>query len=120
MPVAAAGAAIAAVLVVIFGALAHGPLTRVPENTLKYGVGLLLATFGTFWAIEGLGILSPHGESLEWPGSDFALIALLAGWYLLSRVLVKALRRPTSAPATPSQPTHGTASLPAYTATEEA
>jgi uncharacterized membrane protein len=117
MPVAIAGASVAAVLVIIFGALAHGPLTRVPENMLKYGVGLLLATFGTFWAIGGLGILSTGGESLEWPGSDLALVALLALWFLLSRVLVKVLRRP-AAPAVASHPV-SPASVPAYTAREE-
>jgi uncharacterized membrane protein len=117
MSVAIGGAAAAVVLVAIFGALAHGPLTQVPENTLKYGVGLLLATFGTFWAIGGLGILSTGGESLEWPGGDLALLALLAGWFLLSRVLIRVLRRPTpvldTAAASP-------APVPVYHARDEA
>jgi uncharacterized membrane protein len=86
---AAGGAAAAGVLVLTIGAIAHKPLAAVPENTLKYGVGLLLATFGTFWAVEGLGVFQPDGQSLEWPGSDWALLALLAGWLLLSRVLVR-------------------------------
>jgi uncharacterized membrane protein len=92
VPVAviAAGAAIA--VVVVAGALARGPLTRVPENTLKYGVGLMLASFGTFWAVEGLGVLRPGGESLSWPGGDAAILALLAGWLLLSRALVARYR----------------------------
>jgi Ca2+/H+ antiporter, TMEM165/GDT1 family len=94
MPVAIVAASAAAVLVVVVGALAHGPLTRVPENTLKYAVGLLLTTFGTYWAIGGLGVLSASGQGLAWPGQDLSLLVLLAGWYLLSRALVRVLRRP--------------------------
>lgn len=59
---AAAGAAAALVLVVAVGLAVHQPLSRVPENTLKYVVGLMLATFGTFWSAEGAGV--------SWPGSD--------------------------------------------------
>ena len=62
-----------------------------PENTLKYAVGLLLATYGTFWSVEGLGVFRHGGASLEWPGGDWALLALLAGWFLVSRALVAAL-----------------------------
>src|SRR6266540_655238 len=54
--------------VVALGAAAHRPLARVPENTLKYGVGLMLASFGTFWSVEGLGIVRGGGQSLHWPG----------------------------------------------------
>src|SRR6266545_3615506 len=57
VPVAAVGAAVAGVAVIALGAAAHRPLARVPENTLKYGVGLMLASFGTFWSVEGLGIV---------------------------------------------------------------
>jgi Ca2+/H+ antiporter, TMEM165/GDT1 family len=92
VPVAAATAALAGLVVVILGVLASGPLSAVPENTLKYAVGLLLATYGTFWSVEGLGFLH-GGESLEWPGGDAALLAVLAGWFLLSRVLVAVLPR---------------------------
>ncbi|MGN6723282.1 MAG: COG4280 domain-containing protein [Marmoricola sp.] len=94
MPVAIAGAVSAAVVVLILAVVLRTPLTKVPENTLKYGVALLLATFGSFWAIEGLGIFSTSGDSLEWPGKDLILIALLVGWFALSRVLVSALRVP--------------------------
>lgn len=86
---AAAGAAAAGAIVLTLGAIAHKPLAAVPENTLKYGVGLLLATFGTFWAVEGLGVFRPGGASLEWPGSDWALLPLLAGWLILSRLLAR-------------------------------
>jgi uncharacterized membrane protein len=95
MPVAVLGAVSAVVVVLALAIVIRTPLTKVPENTLKYGVGLLLATFGTFWAIEGLGIFSDSGHSLEWPGSDLVLLALLLGWFALSRALVAALRVPT-------------------------
>jgi len=85
---AAGGAAAAGVIVLSAGAIAHRPLARVPENTLKYAVGLLLATFGTFWAVEGLGVFQSGGESIEWPGEDWSILVLLAGWFVLSRLLV--------------------------------
>ena len=93
VPVAALGAAAAGIVVLVAGILARSPLSRVPENTLKYGVGVLLATFGTFWAVEGLGYFTPEGESLEFPFGDFALPLLLITWVVLARVLVVALRR---------------------------
>lgn len=92
LALATAGALIAGLLVLIAGAIAHRPLSMVPENTLKFGVGLLLTTFGTFWAVEGLGYFT-GGESLEWPGHDWAIVALLVIWVAVSRVLVLALRR---------------------------
>jgi Ca2+/H+ antiporter, TMEM165/GDT1 family len=93
VPLAAAGAAIAGAIVLAVGAVVHRPLSRVPENTIKYGVGILLSTFGTFWAVEGLGVFSPDGSSLEWPAGDLALLGVLIGWFVLSRVLVTTLRR---------------------------
>ncbi|HSV67114.1 MAG TPA: hypothetical protein VLJ59_14540 [Mycobacteriales bacterium] len=92
VPAAAAAAVTAALVVVAVGLAASRPLARVPENTLKYGVGLLLATYGTFWAVEGLGALH-GGESLSWPGDSWALLVLLAGWVGLSRAAVVVLRR---------------------------
>lgn len=97
LPLAAAGGGAAAVTVLLAGVLLHRPLTAVPENTLKYVVGLLLATFGTFWSLEGLGVLTGGHDSLTWPGGDWALLALLAGWVLWSRVLINWLRDPTAA-----------------------
>jgi uncharacterized membrane protein len=91
VPLAALGAAVAGVLVLIIGVAAHRPLARVPENTLKYVVGLLLTTFGTFWAVEGLGVFRGGGGSLAWPGEDWALLALLACWFLLSQLLIRVL-----------------------------
>ncbi|GAA0994561.1 hypothetical protein GCM10009555_087290 [Acrocarpospora macrocephala] len=85
------GAVAAGALVLVLGAVLHRPLSMIPENTLKYGVGLLLAAFGTYWAVEGLGVLSSEHHSLEWPGGDLAILVLLAGWLLLSRLLVATL-----------------------------
>jgi len=92
VPIAAASAIMAGLVVTALGVVASGPLSAVPENTLKYAVGLLLATYGTFWAVEGLGLLR-GGTSLSWPGGDSALLAIFAGWLLLSRVLVGTLPR---------------------------
>jgi uncharacterized membrane protein len=82
---AAAAAAAAFVVVAIAGVIAHAPLSRVPENTLKFTVGLLLITFGTFWGAEGAGA--------HWPGDDAALPALLAFYGLVSFIGVRVLRR---------------------------
>ena len=93
VPLAAAGAVVAGAAVLVIGLVAHRPLSAVPENTLKYVVGLLLATFGTFWAVEGLGIFAPGRESLSWPGGDWALVALLVCWLVVSQVAIRVLRR---------------------------
>jgi uncharacterized membrane protein len=93
VPLAAAGAAIAGVIVVAVGAVVHRPLSRVPENTIKYAVGILLSTFGTFWAVEGLGVFGPGGESLEWPGGELAILVVLVAWLVVSRALIVVLRR---------------------------
>src|SRR6266511_3873198 len=94
-------------IVIALGAAAHRPLARVPENTLKYGVGLMLASFGTFWSVEGLGIVRGGGQSLHWPGGTVAILGLLAAWLLLSRGLVRALPRlrggRASAPQVPEE-----------------
>jgi uncharacterized membrane protein len=94
VPAAAAGAALAGVVVLGIGAAAHRPLARVPQNTIKFAVGLLLSTFGTFWAIEGLGVFAAGRESLAWPGGDAALLALLALWCLFSWTAIRLLRPP--------------------------
>lgn len=93
MPVAVTAALVAAVVVLVAGVAIHKPLSNVPENMLKYVVGLLLATFGTYWSLEGLGIFSASNEPLEWPGGDLALGVLLAAWFALSWSLVQRLRR---------------------------
>ena len=86
---AAAAAGAALVVVVAVGAVVHAPLSRVPENTLKFAVGLLLTTFGTFWAAEGAGA--------SWPGDDIALVPILAFYCLASLAAVRMLRRERSA-----------------------
>ena len=102
MPVAISSAAVGCLLVMVVGTLIRHPLSKVPENTLKYGVGLLLASFGTFWAVEGLGILREGRHSLEWPGADLSIIALVLAWFALSRILVSTLRKPRPKVATPA------------------
>jgi uncharacterized membrane protein len=82
---AAAGAAAALVLVVVAGVLARGPLSRVPENTIKFVVGLLLTSFGCFWGAEGAGV--------EWPGEDLALLGVIGFFAAVSFILVRVLRR---------------------------
>ena len=82
---AALGAAIAGVLVILLGAVVRAPLTKVPENTLKYVVGIMLTTFGTFWAGEGFGV--------NWPYSDLFILVLAALYLLSSFVLVLWLKQ---------------------------
>ncbi len=82
----AVGAAVAAVVVVVtVGLVVRGPLERVPENRLKFVVGVLLTSFGTFWGAEGAGV--------EWPGSDLAILVVAGFVGLLSVALTLALRR---------------------------
>lgn len=72
---AAVAAAVAVIVVVAAGVAIRAPLARVPENTMKFIVGVLLSSFGTFWLAEGAGA--------HWPGGEAALLALIpwtAGW----------------------------------------
>jgi uncharacterized membrane protein len=64
------GALAACILVLAIGAVVHRPLSRVPENLLKFGVSIMLCSFGVFWTGEGLGI--------AWPGQDLALLLFIA------------------------------------------
>jgi uncharacterized membrane protein len=80
---ASAGAGAALVVVVVAGVLARGPLSRVPENTIKFVVGLLLTSFGCFWGAEGAGI--------HWPGEDASLLGVIAFFGALSYLFVRAL-----------------------------
>jgi uncharacterized membrane protein len=82
---AAAGAAAAFVVVVAAGVLAQGPLSRVPENTIKFAVGLLLTSFGCFWGAEGAGV--------DWPGDEVSLLGVIAFFVVLSFGLVRVLGR---------------------------
>jgi uncharacterized membrane protein len=83
LAVAAAVAAVA--LVVAAGLVVRGPLARVPENALKYAVGILLTSFGIFWAGEGVGV--------DWPGSDASLLALIAFLLVGSLAIVLVAKR---------------------------
>jgi uncharacterized membrane protein len=69
---ASIGALAALLLVVALGLVLHKPVSTIPENTLKFTVGVLLASFGTFWIGEGAG--------LDWPGEDWSLLGLGAGF----------------------------------------
>ena len=82
------GALAALVLVVAIGALVHKPLARVPENALKFTVGLMLTSFGIFWTGEGLGA--------DWPGADLALIGIFAILAFVAFAAVRWVRRATS------------------------
>lgn len=88
---AAATAIGAGVIVGLAAIILRHPLSRVPENTLKFAVGLLLTTFGTFWAGEGIGV--------HWLGDDLALLWLLAAYSLASWAAVRWLRAAKPQPA---------------------
>ncbi|TGR36064.1 hypothetical protein EN842_55430, partial [bacterium M00.F.Ca.ET.199.01.1.1] len=79
------------ILVALIGLAVHRPLARVPENALKFIVGLMLTSFGVFWTGEGLGA--------EWPGEDLALLAIFAIFAAASFAIVRWLRGAYPAPA---------------------
>jgi uncharacterized membrane protein len=79
----AAAAAIAAVI--LAGIAARAPLARVPENTMKFAVGVMLSSFGMFWAAEGAGA--------SWPGGDAALLAIVPATLAGALAMVALLRR---------------------------
>ena len=78
------GAAAAFVLVVVLGAIVHKPLTLIPENTLKFAVGVIITSFGTFWSGEGLHVI--------WPLSDFFIIILAAFYLAVSLGIIAMLK----------------------------
>jgi uncharacterized membrane protein len=82
---ASLGAAAAGIVVVITGLALRRPLARVPENTLKFAVGVLIASFGVFWVGEGLGF--------HWPGQDLSILVLVGCFLIVSLIFVTALRR---------------------------
>jgi uncharacterized membrane protein len=86
----AIGAAAAAVAVILLGVAARHPLTRIPENALKFAVGVLICAFGTFWVGEGIGVV--------WPWSDYSLIVLSISYAAVAGIGV-AVARTTTAPA---------------------
>lgn len=81
---ASAGALAAAVLVAVLGLALRRPLVSVPENVLKFSVGVLISAFGTYWMGEGLG--------MDWPGGDLAIVALVIAFTLCALALVPVAR----------------------------
>jgi uncharacterized membrane protein len=82
---AAAAAGVAVLVVVLAGIAIHAPLARVPENAMKFVVGVMLTSFGMFWGAEGAGA--------HWPGDDAALLAIVPATLAMSLAFVAALRR---------------------------
>jgi uncharacterized membrane protein len=81
---ASVGALAALAVVIVLGIVVHRPLARVPENTLKFAVGVLLSAFGTFWVGEGIGVI--------WPGGDSTLLVLIAVFLVMALALVPLAR----------------------------
>jgi uncharacterized membrane protein len=82
VPLAAAAAGLAVLMVVAAGATARAPLAKVPENTMKFAVGVMLSSFGMFWGAEGAGA--------SWPGGDAALLAIIPGMLLAAVAMARA------------------------------
>src|SRR6266478_5500227 len=83
---ASAGAVAACLLVAGVGFVVHRPLARIPENTLKFAVGVMLSAFGMFWTGEGLGV--------AWPGADLAIVGFAVLFLIVGLASVAFLRRP--------------------------
>jgi uncharacterized membrane protein len=81
---ASAGALAACLVVAAIGAAVHRPLARVPENALKFAVGVMLSSFGLFWTGESLGV--------DWPGGDAAILAFIALFLVVALALVAFLK----------------------------
>jgi uncharacterized membrane protein len=87
----AIGAGIALVTVVLLGVILHRPLAVIPENALKFAVGVLLCAFGTFWTGEGIGIV--------WRGGDWSIVALIAGFLVAAGAAVLTCRARRAIPS---------------------
>ena len=85
VPLAVVASVAAIVVVAVTGVAVRAPLSRVPENSLKFAVGILLTSFGTFWGAEGAGV--------KWPAGDAALVAVIAAITAVAFSLVAWLRR---------------------------
>ena len=96
IPLAAAAAIAAIAAVALAGLAVRAPLARVPENTMKFAVGVMLTSFGTFWGTQGAGA--------SWPGDDAALLAIIPVVALASLVMVLWLRRAPVAATTAGGP----------------
>ena len=91
---ASIGALAALVLVALLGLVIHRPLARVPENALKFMVGVLLSAFGTFWMGEGIGA--------PWPKQDWSILFLIAGFLAAALLAVPLCRSRTAAVSQPA------------------
>jgi uncharacterized membrane protein len=100
LPLAAVAAGAAIIVVVALGVVVRAPLARVPENTLKFIVGIMLTSFGVFWGAEGAGA--------GWPGADLSLLVLIPSVAVFALALVAIMRawrlRAPARPAAPSVP----------------
>lgn len=81
---ASLGAVAALLAIAALGLILHRPLARIPENTLKFIVGILLSAFGTFWAGEGM--------RLNWPESDWSILGLIVCYLIIALILVPICR----------------------------
>jgi uncharacterized membrane protein len=104
IPLAGAAAGVAVLVVLAAGFAARGPLARAPENMMKFGVGVMLTSFGIFWGAEGAGA--------HWPGHDAALLAIIPGLLLTSNAMAWAIRRSVGQPPE-LEPSIGEATEPA-------
>ena len=86
LPLAAAAAGAAVLLVVVVGVAVRRPLARVPENAMKFSVGVMLTSFGIFWGAEGAGA--------DWPGGDAALLVVVPSVLIFSLLLARVFRDP--------------------------
>jgi len=88
------GAAAAVVVIAVTGIVVRAPLARVPENAMKFAVGIMLTSFGTFWGAEGAGV--------SWPGNDAALLVLVPAVAVMALGYVAAFRRTATATSAPA------------------
>jgi uncharacterized membrane protein len=102
IPLAAAAALAAVVVVTVVGIAVRTPLARVPENTMKFIVGIMLTSFGIFWGAEGAGA--------HWPGADIALLVVVPAVALFALALVAILRRIAGQPRVSSAAPQGASS----------
>lgn len=91
LPAAVIGGLAAMVVITVTGVVVRRPLARVPENTLKYAVGVVLTSLGTFWAAEGMGA--------KWPLDFVSILGLVVIYYLASRIAIALIKRPALQPA---------------------
>jgi len=89
LPTAVAGGLLAMAVVAVAGVVVRRPLARVPENTLKYAVGVVLTSLGTFWAAEGMGA--------SWPLDFVSILGLAVIYFAASRLAIAMIRRPALA-----------------------